>query len=391
MNKSYGMNNCLIYIYIIMCVALGLLSSCGGASRGGSNGAEGDTIRMKYAEHITMVARDGYTLVELKNPWKEGTVLHSYALVDHADSARFAQSGHVPSGVTVVYTPVRRGVVFTSPHCWLLCQLGAGNAIKGVCDLSYINVPYVQQAAASGRVADCGNGMSPSVERIVDIAPEALFVSPYQGVSYGQLDHIGVPLVECADYMETSALGRAEWMRFYGRLVGRGQSADSLFAVVERNYASLKKAALKSRLHPRVITERVVSGVWYCPGGKSSMAGLIADAGGKYVFAADSHSGSLTLSPEKVLEQAAAADVWMFIYNGKAAPTRGELLSEYSGYKMIKAFNSGGVYGCGSATGVPYFEEISFRPDFLLRDFISVFHPDIHAGATPRYYKRLAL
>lgn len=372
-----------------MCVVLGLLSSCGGASRGGSHGDDGDTIRMKYAEHITMVEHDGYTLVALENPWKQGAVLHRYVLVDRADSASFAASGHADSDATIIYTPVRRSVVFTSPHCWLLCQLGAENAIKGVCDLTYINVPYVKKAVASGSMADCGNSMSPSVERIVDLAPDALLVSPYQGVSYGQLDHIGVPLVECADYMETSALGRAEWMRFYGRLFGRGQAADSLFAVVENNYSSLKKAAQRSRLHPRVVTERVVSGVWYCPGGKSSMAGLIADAGGRYVFADDSHSGSLTLSPEKVIERSAAADLWLFIYNGRVAPARSELLSEYSGYKMMKAFGSGGVYGCGSATGVPYFEEISFRPDFLLRDFISIFHPDMQPHEATRYYKRL--
>ena len=40
--------------------------------------------------------------------------------------------------------------------------------------------------------------------------------------------------------METSALGRAEWMRFYGLLFGEAQKADSLFAEVEKNYNELK-------------------------------------------------------------------------------------------------------------------------------------------------------
>lgn len=377
------------YIYIICATVALLLVYYGTSHKKVASILSGDTIRMKYAKHITMVNYDGYTLVELKNPWKEGAVLHSYALVERVDSARIASCGKLPSGVTVIYTPVRRGVVFTSPHCWLLCQLGAGKAIKGVTDLTYINVPFVQHAVADGSVADCGNSMSPSIERIVGIAPDAMFVSPYQGASYGQLDHIGVPLVECADYMETSALGRAEWMKFYGRIVGRGNAADSLFAVVERNYASLKKLAVKSRVRPTVMTERVVSGVWYCPGGRSSMAQLIADAGADYVFAEDSHSGSLTLSPEKVVEKAAKANVWMFVYNGKMPPSREELSAEYPGYKMIKAFNDGGVYGCGSMTGVPYFEEISFRPDYLLNDIISVFHPDLRPDSNTRYYKRL--
>jgi len=45
-------------------------------------------------------------------------------------------------------------------------------------------------------------------------------------------------------------------------------------------------------------------------------------------------------------------------------------------------------YGCGSTTGIPYFEEISFRPDSLLLDFAKIFHPDIYPNAHTRYYKK---
>lgn len=357
------------------------LISCGG-SVGRGSGASGDTVRMKYAEHITIVRHRGYTEVSLSNPWKAGSVLHRYILVERKDSA---SARNLPDG-TVVYTPVSRSVVFTSPHCWLLSELGAAKAISGVCDLPYINIPSVQRAAKSGAVADCGNSMSPSVERIVSLRPQAIFVSPFEGASYGQIDHIGVPVIECADYMETSALGRAEWMRFYGMLVGRGRTADSLFAAVERGYRSGMALARKSSVRPKVLTERVAGGVWYCPGGRSSMGRLIVDAGGRYAFSADTHSGSLTLSPEKVIADAADADCWLFVYSGSMAPRCSQLLSEYPGYRMIKAFKSGNVYACGSTTGVPYFEEVSFRPDFLLNDFVKIFHPDLGITTPLRYY-----
>lgn len=352
---------------------------------GNSSGVSGDTLHFKYAEHISIVRHGLYSVVTLSNPWKSGAVLHRYVLVASKDSALVH---NLPEG-TVVYTPVSRAVVFTSPHCYLLHAIGAAEAVKGVCDLSYINISRVQQEAKRGSIVDCGNSMSPSVERIVSVSPQAIFVSPYEGASYGQIERIGVPIVECADYMETSALGRAEWMRFYGMLVGREHEADSLFAVVEDNYLKLRKVAAKSKLRPRVVTERVVSGVWYCPGGKSSMGRLISDAGGRYVFADDVHSGSLTLSPEKVVERAADADCWLFVYNGPAALGSKQLLDEYPGYRMIKAFRNGDVYECGSTTGIPYFEEISFRPDFLLRDFVSIFHPDLKYGAATRYYNKM--
>ena len=313
-------------------------------------------------------------------------MLHRYVLVSRKDSARMASKVSAMDG-TVVYTPVGRGVMFSAPHCYLMGEIGAADAVSGVCDLNYINLPYLHKAVSEGRVADCGNGMSPSVERIVSVSPDALFVTPFEGVNYGQLANIGVPLVECADYMETSALGRAEWMKFYGMLVGRENEADSLFAVVKRNYADYKDRAMKSALRPRVITERVVGGVWYCPGGESSMGQLLRDAGVDYVFADDKHSGSLSLSPEKVIEKAATADWWLFVNSGAGNLDRNGLLTEYEGYKMIKAYREGHVLECVPSISNPYFEQISFRPDFLLADFISWFHPELHVLPSAHYYK----
>lgn len=371
-----------------ICVsALALLSvyACGG-KRTGSVAQGGDTVRMEYAKHITIVKHDGYTTAELSNPWRKDAVLHRYVLVCRKDSARMASKVSAMDG-TVVYTPVGRGVMFSAPHCYLMGEIGAADAVSGVCDLNYINLSYLHKAVSEGRVADCGNGMSPSVERIVSVSPDALFVTPFEGVNYGQLANIGVPLVECADYMETSALGRAEWMKFYGMLVGREHEADSLFAVVKRNYADYSNKAMKSALRPRVITERVVSGVWYCPGGESSMGQLLRDAGVDYVFADDKHSGSLSLSPEKVIEKAATADWWLFVNSGAGNLDRNGLLTEYEGYKMIKAYRERHILECVPSMSNPYFEQISFRPDFLLADFISWFHPELHILPSAHYYK----
>ena len=84
--------------------------------------------------------------------------------------------------------------------------------------------------------------MKPDVERIIDLNADAILLSPFENNGgYGRLEQIGVPIIECADYMERSALGRAEWMKFYGILFGREHEADSLFAVVKQNYTSLSQ------------------------------------------------------------------------------------------------------------------------------------------------------
>ena len=103
----------------------------------------------------------------------------------------------------------------------MLLSLGQENSISGVADLKYIKIPWIQEQVRRGRIADVGDGLSPVVEKIIDHHPDAILLSPFENSGgYGKLEEIDIPLVECAEYMESSPLGRAEWIRFYGMLFG---------------------------------------------------------------------------------------------------------------------------------------------------------------------------
>ncbi|MCL6749310.1 ABC transporter substrate-binding protein [Prevotella sp. TCVGH] len=347
---------------------------------------EGTKVELKYAEHIQMQKYPLFTVVTLANPWDEGKVLHTYVLVNRKDSARV---NHLPKG-TLVYTPIERSVVFSTAHCKLLESLGALDAIAGVADLKYILIPAIQHRVTTGKIVDCGDGMSPNIERMIALHPQALLLSPFENSGgYGKLEGLGCPVIELADYMETSPLGRAEWMKFYGMLFGCEQRADSLFAVVDSAYQRLKSQAQSWSEGASLLTERQTGSVWYCPGGKSTIGQMIADAHGKYAFSVDKHSGSLALSFEEVLEKAGNSEVWAFKYHGEHSMTKQDLLAEYRGYRVLRAFKQGKIYGCNSRIK-PYFEETPFRPDFLLRDIIIMLHqPHASCLGKLRYYEPL--
>lgn len=366
-------------LYILI-AAVTLLASCDNRT---ANGGGGDTIRLKYSRLLTMVRHKGYTKVSVADPWHDGRPLHTYILVDRKDSARATS---LPAG-TVVYTPVKRSVIFNSAYCRLLQDLRAEEAIKGVCDLKYIINPQIQAGVRDGSIADCGNGLLPAIEKIIELRPQALLVPPFDNNGgYGKLEKIGIPIIECADYMEVSCLARAEWMKFYGLLFGRERQVDSLFNVMDTHYRSLRDMARRLPRGRSVITERKTGSVWYCPGGESTMGRLIADANGLYAFAGDKHSGSLALPFEKVLNEAGNSDVWMFTFDGSKPLSRSDLLAEYNGYKALKAFRTGEIYECNSAQK-PYFDNIAFHPDYLLCDFILILHPQVKGKL--RYYTRL--
>lgn len=348
------------------------------------NALQGDSVRFKYAEHINIVKYPYYSIVELKNPWKEGDILHRYILVDRADSSKVTK---IPKG-TVVYIPVKSSVVYNAPHCQLLSWLNAGNVIKGVCDKKYMKLEFVQDGLQKGKIVDCGSSMIPMVERIIELNPDIIMLSPFENAGYGQIEKTGIPIIECAEYMETSALGRAEWMKFYGLLLGCREKADSLFDVVDSCYSQLKNKAKKSKIQRMILTERKTGDVWYCPGGRSSMGKMFNDANIKYAFSSDMHSGSLSLSPEFVIDNAGESDIWLIMSDSGRPITREDLLMEYSGYAELKSFRNKEIYVCYTSKK-KYFEEISFRPDFLLKDLIYIFHPDVSLMHNLRYYIKL--
>lgn len=403
-------------LYILLCGATAalLIAACQGGKTAAADAEAGDTLEMKYAKLLTIVkhgdveetsdAAEGidyqYTEAIIANPWKAGTILHRYILIPKGKEgdktvAMLARRRSTGARCTTdtVRTPLESNLVFTAPHCQLLTELGCQNAITGVCDKDYINIPDIKsRAQADAKVAhpimDCGSSMQPDIERIIALHPEALLISPFENSGgYGKLDKLRIPVIETADYMETSPLGRAEWIKLYGLLLGSSK-ADSLFSAIEKEYLQLKAEAAKLPLGLSILTERKTGNVWYVPGGKSTMGILLRDAHARYIFADDTHSGSLSMSPEQIIAKGNQVDVWAFKYFGGNALTKQDLLAEYQGYQALKAFQTGTVYETDTSCE-PYFELTSFHPEILLREFIVLSHPE--AGdkfGKLRFYKK---
>lgn len=372
-----------LFIHLMLSVLL--FSSCGGRSKTASVIEAEKAIPLRYAENLNLSATEDYTIARLRNPWDTTRILHTYVLVDKEKSL----PADLPEG-TLVRTPLSKAVVYSSVHCGLLNQIGALKSIGGVCDLKYIKLQEVQDGCRTGSIADVGNGMNPDIEKIIDLHPDAIMLSPFENSGgYGRVEKLNIPIIECADYMETSALGRAEWMRFYGLLFGEAQKADSLFAEVEKNYNELKALVAPLSSAPSVISELKNGSAWYVPGGKSTSARIYADAGANYVFADDEHSGSVPLAFETVFAKGQNADFWLIKYNQAIDKTYKELEQDYAPYTGFRAFKERNIYGCNTGK-VDFYEDSPFHPDRLLKDLIKIFHPTLLEGYELKYFTKLA-
>lgn len=364
---------------------LTLLSACGGRSKTSSALTAEKEIPLHYAENLKLSQAEDYTIARLRNPWDTTKTLHTYILIDKEKSL----PADLPEG-TLVRTPLSKAIVYSSVHCGLLKQIGALQSIGGICDLPYIKLPEIQEGCRQGSIIDAGNGMNPDIEKIIDLHPDAILLSPFENSGgYGRVEKLNIPIIECADYMETSALGRAEWMRFYGLLFGQPQAADSLFAEVEKNYNDLKAMVAPLSFAPSVISELKNGSAWYVPGGKSTSARIYADAGANYVFADDAHSGSVPLAFETVFDKGQDADYWLIKYNQATDKTYRELKQDFAPYAGFRAFKERRIYGCNTHH-IPLYEDYPFHPDWLLKDLIKIFHPTLLEGYELKYFTKLA-
>ncbi len=355
------------YRLLFVTVLLLALTSCFKTGHSDSELAVQDTI-INHARLLSMQRTSDYTLVTVGNPWKGG-VLHRYVLVP----ADVPLPADLPEG-TLVRTPVKNALVYSSVHTSLMRELNALAAVRGVVDKQYFIDSAIVQGVASGRIADCGNSMNPTVEKVIDMQPDAILLSPYQDASYGQIATLDIPIIECADYLEYDPLGRAEWMKFYGELVGKREAADSLYNAVVTAYNALKQKSASAKSHPTVVTEMVINGVWNVPGGQSYMARIIADAGGRYLWAEDENTGSLALDFNQVLAVAQDADYWFIKWTN--INTLSDLQGAFDLNKEMAAFQNKRVYVCDTDK-TRFFDRIPFHPEVLLREFAAILHPEL--------------
>lgn len=397
----------LLQLSLLICL---LVASCG------KNRKTDSTLTpepLRYATNLTCERGDGYSVWTLRDPWDTTAVLHRYILIadqnpppalpvrerakclegcNLSSSKVIAPSltGMAEGGSSIIQVPIRHAGVATAVHCGLLDELGVASAIAGVCEKEYIDLPVVSRGLADGSIADFGNGMNPTIERIMDVAPDVLLLTPFEhSGGYGRVERLGIPIIECAEYMEASPLARAEWIRFYAELFGAEEKADSIFSAVEQSYLELKALAATATTHPSLLTEMLYGGQWFVPCGQSTMGIMYADAGANYIFRSLEGQGSTALTFERVLAEAEDADLWLLRFNSTQPLTYRQLASDYQPYTHFRAFREHHIWACDLAHN-HFYEETPFHPDRLLRDLVAILHPELLPSHQPIYYRPLA-
>lgn len=381
------LKNCFMArIFITLVISL-IVVSCAGSGQKGGNGTD---TNLKYATLLHLTECKGYTLADIVNPWDTARLLHRYVLVP--------SGSEVPDGIpegTLVRTPIDHIIVYSSVHASIIDMLGEAGRISGVCEPEYMTCKAVQKGIADGSIIDCGNSVSPNIEKIAEAGGQVIIASPFQNSTYGAAEKLGIPIIEAADYMENLPLGRTEWVRLFGALLDRQDRADSLFRAAESDYNGVRDKVRKhldslggDSHRPTLLAERKYGASWDVPGGNSYMVRIYNDAGASYIFSGNTSSANVNMSFENVLRQGIDADIWVMKYWSETPMSYASLESEYHLYSQFKAFKERHIFGCNTAHS-SYYDDIVLNPALILEDLAAVFHPDLYPGREPVYFKPL--
>ena len=340
-----------------------------------------------YAKGLEIYKYEGYTIVKITKPWPEAKDDFTYVLQE--------KNGTVPDSLkqlTIVPIPLKSIVVTSTTHIPALEMLGVENTLVGFPNTDYISSEKTRKLIDVGKVREVGTNETLNTEVLIDMAPDLIvsFGLNNNNPTIDNLQKSGLKVIYNGDWTEQSPLGKAEWIKFFGALYGLDNKANTIFKEIEKEYTNTLALVKKATSKPTVLSGAMYQEQWYVPQGESWAALFMKDAQSNYLWADSKGTGSLALPLETILDKAQNADYW--ISPGDFSSLK-ELSDNNPHYKQFSSFKNKKVYSYsknkGAKGGILYFEWSPTRPDWVLKDFIKIFHPELMPNHTLFFYQKL--
>ncbi|MCC8139729.1 MAG: ABC transporter substrate-binding protein [Lachnospiraceae bacterium] len=326
------------------------LMGCG--SSAGADAAARDTNiseELSFTESMELSYAEEFSVDYYEN---------DFALITIADSARYLL---VPEGesapedldeeIVILQQPIENIYLVASAVMDMFVSMDALDAIRfsgTQADGWYIE--EAKTAMENGDILYAGKYSAPDYEQILaencGLAIENTMIYHTPEVEE-QLEKFGIPvLVDYSSY-EAEPLGRTEWIKLYGLLVGEEEAAEDAFAAEIEEFATVADAEQ---------TGLTVAFFYITTNGEANvrqssdyLPKMIELAGGTYIFAVlgdeDTASSTVTMTMEEFY--AGAKDADYIIYNSTIdgeLTSVDELLGKSSLLGNFSAVQSGNVY-----------------------------------------------
>lgn len=373
--------------------ATGSATSAGRCVTGFQSGTDyfPDKVSLVDATGFSVEYHDYYKVVTVARP-TPGGASQKYVLVQ-CGAPQPQLTGDLASAPRIT-VPVSRVAASSTTQLPAFDLLGHIDAVAAVNSPDLVNTPAVVERIKNGRITGFGNSSGGiNVERVIAARPDLYLAGGIDGPVVGKISEAKIPVAADSEWLEPTPLGRAEWVKYVALFVNGEKQATAAFDRIAGAYHSVQAKASAVTGRPTVVVGKQDKGTWYVAGGRSYVAALLRDAGGRYVFAADNSTGSVPVDLETVLAKGASADFWL---NAEMTPgwkSAAEVTGEDPRYGKLAALGTGNVWSpvkrVNAAGGNDYWEGGVVHPDLVLADLVAILHPELMPGHEFTYYTKL--
>ncbi len=298
------------------------------------------------------------------------------------------------SGKTAGHTKYfSRIIVQSTTHFAFLRKINALKKLVGLCGIEYLNEA---QKAALVNCDEICHAQGLDIEKVVTSNPDMVFLYPFGDQDKIKLNRLGIETVFLTEYLESTPLARAEWLKFYALISGQNPNQTG-FEFIEQEYLSLvqqkrpttysnlsdeqieswKTDQLKFNLpRPNTVAFNLPFGdTWDMPTGNSISGNLVRDAGLSYFLSQEKQQGNLLFKLEEAYNHLSNTDYWVIIAARPAHFSMKDLLAENRMYTSFPSVHLQHVFFCNTET-TPYFSEAPTEPHLLLKDLVACLNGD---------------
>ncbi|RZN80933.1 MAG: ABC transporter substrate-binding protein [Winogradskyella sp.] len=351
--------------------------------------SETKQLELKYAEGFSVTEHEDYKVLTISKPWPESTKTYNYLLTSKEMLAKMTFPKDAYDGI--VTNNLERIVVTSTTNIPALELLGVEKSLVGFPGTDYISSNKTRELVDNGSIRELGKNEGINTEVLIELNPDVVVGFGVNGANktFETIKKANIPVIYNGDWVESSALAKAEWIKLFGILFNKEKEADSIFNTIEKDYLEAKKIALNAKNRPTVLSGAMTKDIWHLPNGNSPEAQFLKDANVNYLWKETTGNGSLALSFEAVLDKAKNADIWLSPSYYRSFK---QLEEKNSLYTNFEAFKNKSVYSftntTGKTGGVLYYELGIARPDLVLKDIIKICHPELLTGYTPYFFKQ---
>jgi len=346
-------------------------------------------IKLNYAIGFEIYSFKKTTILRVKRPW-----------IGSSDQFIFIGPDLIPSKILEckkngLYFPssISKMASISTTHLPFIEILESLHKLKGFSGAHYISSANVRKKISEKKIKNLGYPLN--IEKVLKLNPEMLMAYTLEDPSLtglGKLKKLGQKIVFNGEFREVHPLGRFEWIKFVGALLGKQQKANTIFNQRKNQYLALKrKVSLKKNQNkPFVLVGKNYQGSWNLPGYNTYFSKLLKDAGAKQPWDKKTEKLLLPLNFESILKGTNKTIFWLpqSSWNSKK-----EILKEDPRYALLNPFKKNNIFtnnnSINSNGGNDYWEGALVNPHLLLKDLVKIFHPKLLPTHNLRWYKRI--